>query len=261
MFNNQNVFDEATRLCRAGAAKPRRFMLWFIVAMAALAVPLHAQTLDELLDLESPATQPTEARPTGGEVGGVEPGSAMDRRLSAEQAADAFDQAVEAMGRAAARLGDNADAGLDTQRVQEEVLAKLDQIIESAQQQQSESSSSSSSSSSSQAQNQDSQAQNAGQNQPGDSKPGQTQPGQAQAQAQAQSDQQSPGGENSDRFSPGQGGPNDPQPRSLDEVRSEWGNLPPRLRDELTNGLDEPYSPVYRRLTEDYYRRLAEEAE
>ena len=45
---------------------------------------------------------------------------------------------------------------------------------------------------------------------------------------------------------------------SLEELRHEWGNLPPRLRDELNEGVSEQFSPVYRRQTEEYYRRLAE---
>ncbi|MEM8739616.1 MAG: hypothetical protein AAGG38_14230, partial [Planctomycetota bacterium] len=61
-------------------------------------------------------------------------------------------------------------------------------------------------------------------------------------------------------FSPGQVGPVAPGSGPMEEVRREWGDLPARLRDELSNGLDEPYSPVYRDLTEAYYRRLAEEA-
>jgi len=62
-------------------------------------------------------------------------------------------------------------------------------------------------------------------------------------------------------FSPGQVGPAGPaEAGPLREVRTEWGALPPRLRDELSNGLDEPFSPVYRRQTEAFYRRLAEDA-
>ena len=163
--------------------------------------------------------------------------------------AAAFIDAVRDKDRVADRLGDARDPGLDTQRIQESILARLDQLIEAAQQQQSSSSSSGSSS------NQDSSAQNAGQDSGQGSQP---QPGGAQGQAAA--GQPGGDGENPGGFSPGQVGPIDPGQGAIDEVRSEWGSLPPRLRDELTNGLDEPYSPVYRNLTEAYYRRLAEEA-
>ena len=38
----------------------------------------------------------------------------------------------------------------------------------------------------------------------------------------------------------------------------EWGNLPPRLRDELAESLSETFNPVYRAATEAFYRRIAE---
>lgn len=46
---------------------------------------------------------------------------------------------------------------------------------------------------------------------------------------------------------------------SMEELREgEWGNLPPRLRDELAESLGETFNPVYRSVTEAYYRRIAE---
>ncbi|MEM1107611.1 MAG: hypothetical protein AAGH99_02870 [Planctomycetota bacterium] len=204
-------------------------------------------TLDELLDLAPPPTQ--DAPETEQERAPAQPTDEVEARLNGQQAADAFAEAVKDMSIVAERLGDERDPGLDTQRLQESILARLDQIIEAAEQQQQSSSSSGGGGGSSS--NQDSSAQNAEQGQ----QPGGTpQPGQGQAQAQANA-----GGENPGGFSPGQVGAVDPGQGAIDEVRSEWGALPPRLRDELTNGLDEPYSPVYRSLTEAYYRRLAEE--
>ena len=41
---------------------------------------------------------------------------------------------------------------------------------------------------------------------------------------------------------------------------AEWGNLPPRTRDMVQQGVREKMSSVYRRWTEAYYRRIAEEA-
>lgn len=210
-------------------------------------------TLDELLDLAPPATDPAQPSTT------AEPPLAegVEERLAGDQIADAFVAAVRDMDRVADRLGDDRDPGLDTQRLQESIIARLDQLIEAAQQQQSSSSSSSSSGSSGSSSNQDSSAQNAGQESASAPQPGQgQQPGQGETPGQAQP----ANGENPGGFSPGQVGPLDPGQGAIDEVRSEWGALPPRLRDELTNGLDEPYSPVYRSLTEAYYRRLAEEA-
>ena len=45
----------------------------------------------------------------------------------------------------------------------------------------------------------------------------------------------------------------------IDETRIEWGNLPPRVRDQLLQGRSDKYSSHYERLTREYYRRLAEE--
>jgi hypothetical protein len=54
--------------------------------------------------------------------------------------------------------------------------------------------------------------------------------------------------------------PQDADPNSiLEETRSEWGNLPQRVRDMLLQGRKDSYSPLYKRLTEEYYKRLAEE--
>jgi hypothetical protein len=218
------------------------------------ALPQTQPTLDDLLNLPPPPPESPEAPPESPQTpedppAPAEPNEAVQQRLDGEAMTDAFQAAVADMALVADRLDPPepvpGDPGLDTQRMQESILARLDQIIEAAEQQQSSSSSSSSSSS---GQNQDSQAQNAGQ---------QPQPGTAEGQAQNHQSNRS----NDGAFSPGQVGPVAPNESALDEVRSEWGDLPPRLRDELSNGLDEPYSPVYRRLTEAYYRRLAEEAE
>lgn len=200
-------------------------------------------TLDELLNLSPPAdASPDETPPSPTESTTPGPTDDVAERLTGQQIGEAFDRAVADMDRVADRLSENADPGLDTQRLQESILSRLDQLIEAAEQ-----SSNSGGGGSGSSSNQDSSAQNAGQQpQPGNGQ----QPGQANASA----------GENPGGFSPGQVGPVDPGQGAIDEVRSEWGTLPPRLRDELTNGLDEPYSPVYRNLTEAYYRRLAEEA-
>ncbi|MEM6460143.1 MAG: hypothetical protein AAF710_12210, partial [Planctomycetota bacterium] len=138
--------------------------------------------------------------------------------------------------------------------MQESILARLDQMIEAAERQEASSSSSSSGGGSSgSSSNQDSAAENAGQTPtPGGQQPG---PGQQAGEASRSA------GENAGEFSPGQVGAVEPGQGVLDETRREWGNLPPRLREALTDGLDEPYSPVYRDETEGYYRALAEEAE
>ncbi len=58
----------------------------------------------------------------------------------------------------------------------------------------------------------------------------------------------------------------DPPPRQdgdidtiLQEGGVEWGNLPERIRQDLLQGRNDKFSSMYRRLTEEYYKRLAEE--
>ncbi len=202
-----------------------------------------APTLDDLLNLTPAPTTPP--KPTSADA----PAPAQPpAHVPTQPGGDEFNQVIADMQQAAERLGAGRDPGLDTQRLQQTILDRLDQLIAAASQQQQQNSSSSSSSSSSS----QSQQEQAGQNQ--QQQQGQRQQG-AQAQAQAQAG-----------ATPGQNG-NPAQPESgqtagaLDELRAEWGNLPPRLREELLQGHDEKFSPVYEELTEAYYRRLAEEAQ
>jgi cation transport regulator ChaB len=46
---------------------------------------------------------------------------------------------------------------------------------------------------------------------------------------------------------------------TLEEGRSEWGNLPPRIREILSQSRRDRVSALYQQATEAYYRRLAEE--
>jgi len=46
----------------------------------------------------------------------------------------------------------------------------------------------------------------------------------------------------------------------MEEGRVEWGTLPPRIRDLVQQGRRDRVSSLYLRLTEEYYRRMAEEA-
>ncbi|MEM7624967.1 MAG: hypothetical protein AAF333_05010 [Planctomycetota bacterium] len=250
MFNLSNIADHVRLGLAAGT-------------LCVITLPAAAQdqpTLDELLDLV-PDRSPTQDDTTDETNPDVKTPPMIDEaptvdgvqeRLSGEELADAFAQTVADMRKVAVRLDENDDPGLDTQRLQESILARLDQLIE-ATEQSSSSSSSSGSGSGQPSGNQDSSAQNAGQ---GEGQQTGLQPGQQNGAA-------NPGGSTASdgAFSPGSVGPINPGQGAIDELRQEWGALPPRLRDELSNGLDEPYSPVYRELTEAYYRRLAEEAE
>lgn len=161
----------------------------------------------------------------------------LARKLSAQEANEAFVQAIAQMSEAASRLENARDAGLVTQRLQEEIIAKLDALIQSSNQQ--SSSSSSSSSQQQQQQQQQPQPQPQAQNQPGST----TDPK-----------------EQNTRQSPPE--PMDPNLKQmLESASTTWGALPERVRDMLMDGLESAFSANYKSMTEAYYRRLADEAE
>lgn len=195
--------------------------------------PTRLPSLDELLGLAKPGE---EATGTGGVQLPTEPGrAALDEKLSAEEAAEAFQQAVKLMEQTADRLDPGHDLGLVTQRLQEDAVRKLDTVIAAAMQNQS---SSSSSSSSSQQQEQ------------------QQQPNQQQQQQQQSQSQENRQGEPQEGQPPGRqnGGLN-----SVELNAAAWGALPARLRDALVQGSSDRFSSIYQTMTEQYYRRLAEE--
>ncbi|MEL6498955.1 MAG: hypothetical protein AAF937_06850 [Planctomycetota bacterium] len=202
------------------------------VVSSYLGFPLFAQpagdplpTLDELLGLESAADDAADA---------VE--QELESELEqADAISDAFVEAVGLMTQSADRLADTGDAGIVTQRIQEDILKKLEQLIEDAQQGSSSSSSGSGS--------------------PQQSQQNRQQPNQRQQQQAAE--QRSDG--NPDQFSDGPAG-EAAQPGDASMNAAAWGALPERLRDALLQGSAEGYSSMYRSLTEAYYRRLAEEA-
>lgn len=204
-------------------------------AAAPKPAPKPLPSLDELL-----GTAPgTPAGPQAGPTPGTDPkpGDAdapeLDRALSGDELGELFEQAVTLMGDASQRLNAGKDAGLPTQRVQEDALRKLETLISQMQKNQS-----SSSSSKPQPQNQQRQQPN----QPRPGRPGQ-QPGP---------------GENKGEVNPParQDGALNPQ---LDSARAAWGSLPARVRDILLQGSSDRFSTRYQRLTEEYYRRLAEQ--
>ncbi len=219
----------------------------------------NAPSLDELLNLPSPATAPAPApsQPPASDAESaqrvrIDPGVA--RRLQGNQPGDLFRQALAEMGEASERLGKDRDPGEETQRLQEAVLAKLDQVIAAAEQQQQQSSSSSKSSSGKQSKSQ------AGDKRDSGSKQNQGQNGDESQNPKPGDNKSSFGkGENKGQNQIAPGGTPAVTPAALSQTRSEWGNLPARVRDELIEGLNEPYSPLYRQMTERYYRAVAEQ--
>ena len=189
------------------------------------------RSLDELLGLEE------EEDDTAG-VAQREAHEELQRRLTQQEITDAFQEAILKMHISAEQLDERFNTGLGTQRVQQEVLAKLTQLIDEAKKQQCSGSSSSSSSS-------------------GASKP------QPKPQPGKRSTSQ---GQRSEGPSSDSDAVEAPPMREgeinsvLEESRTEWGALPQRVRDALNQGRRDKYSSLYEQLTQEYYRRLAEEA-
>lgn len=185
--------------------------------------------LDALLGLE-PAPDRGAEREAISEV-------ELDRRLRGREAQQAFVQAVQQMEESATRLGNFQDTGIVTQRLQEEVIAKLDVLIRSAEEQQRQ-----------QSQSQQSQAGSQSQQQ------------QAQQQTdQTQAQQQSTG---DPRGNQQQGTPTAAElAGAIESASAAWGALPPRVREALLQGLSERFSELYAQQTEAYFRRLAEEVD
>ncbi|MEO0715799.1 MAG: hypothetical protein AAFY58_02280 [Planctomycetota bacterium] len=197
---------------------------------AARAEPIPS--LDELLGLPE-SSRPMERPDRPGIFQDDPTAGELAEKLSGEQMSQAFLQAVDLMDTTADRITRGRDPGLVTQRLQRDILRTLDQLIASSSEE--ESSSSSSSSSSEQQQQQ--------------------QPSQPQEQQQSQE----PGSDGSQESTPpgAQSGQLSPE---LAANRAAWGALPERTREALLQGSSEPFSVLYQRLTERYYRRIAEEA-
>ncbi len=186
-------------------------------------------TLDELLGLENQSDQPDQVIEDPNDA-------ALDQMLDPQQAGEAFAQAVTLMDQVARRIAENHDLSITTQRLQEDILSMLDQVIESAQNSDSQGGGGSSSSSKSSSSNQNQPNQQQAQ-----------QPGTG-SQPSSQSGESMPGG--TSQANPG------------DEIAPDgvsWGALPQRIREALSQGISDQYSELYRSITEQYYKSLAED--
>lgn len=186
--------------------------------------------LDDLLGL--PKTKPaTPETPKAADPARTE----LERELAGQRIDDQFKEAIVLMGDTASRLETGRDAGVQTQRLQEEVIKRLDMLIAAAKQQQQQQQQSSS-----QQQQQQQQQQQAQQRQ------------EAGAVAQSSADEPDEQGRRP-------GGKTEPLREMLDAASAAWGALPPRVREALLQGGDEQFSSMYEAMTEQYYRRLAEQ--
>jgi hypothetical protein len=195
-----------------------------------------------------------------------QPPSAIEESLSGAKPRDILQSALDDMARSAELL-DSREAGLPTRRAQQSVVRKLDELIATARRMQQQ-----------QQQQQQQAGQSGGAQQRRSRQGGQQQDGQSgeepgQDEPRPGSDDQSrrragdrdgagrPQGQRTDSGAqepPEAVDPTD-EMAQFDESRAEWGRLPPRVREAVRQGLRDPMSAAYRRLTQDYYRRLAEE--
>lgn len=204
-------------------------------------------SLDDLLGLEEESATEngnTEEAEGDAETDEAEPDVQVevdldDLALPTSEEGDVFQLAVADMKNAAERLSTGRDASIETQRVQQRAIIRLEQAISMAQQQQSES-------------------QSGGSPQDADTGSAQNQPRQQGQAGQQPGEGQEPGGEQANRGSVER---SEMEEELLEDRVSEWGDLPPRLRDELMQGMEDSFSQLYRQLTERYYERLAEQQE
>jgi hypothetical protein len=195
--------------------------------------PAAPPTLDELLGIED-ETDDGEAERVAEEEAQAE----LQRRLDEEEIGNAFAEALRKMALAADQLDRKFDTGLGTQRVQEEVLTKLVLLMDEAKKQQCSGASTGSPSASK-------------------SSTPKPQPGRKSGQKSQGSPSDKPASDSESTEPPPA---RDGEMNAVfDEQRSEWGNLPQRVRDMLLQGRREKFSSLYEQLTREYYRRLAEE--
>jgi len=188
-------------------------------------------SLDELLGIEEEAP---------GDEGAAESARRVGERLRERPVADDFREAIAQMRRSTELLRDAGDVGLDAQRAQLEAIRRLDALIEGAERQR-------------QRQRQRGSPSGSPEQQPSPPESSSSSSGEPQGARR-------PG-------AAAEGGEAEPPPfeeaelgRLLEEGRVEWGQLPERVRELVRQGRRDRVSSIYRRLTEEYYRRLAEEA-
>lgn len=237
--NNAAIALVSVSVCLCGSS------LWLASA--------HAEdlpSLDDLLNLDVPKTQ---NKPQADDKP-IDPDA-----VTSNQGRQALERAVTGMQKVATRMGDDRDVSLSLQRSQEKIIKDLDEVIAAAKKQQNQQQASSTSSSQSKQQEQSQKQNDTSKN---SSKRSDTQNGNTNGQQQQSASQQSKSQKGNAADTAAQMKTQQPQnaAQPIESGKVEWGSLPPRLRDELMQGTQERFSPVYEKQTEAYYRRLAEEA-
>ncbi|WP_147274389.1 hypothetical protein [Bremerella cremea] len=167
-----------------------------------------------------------------------------------------------------------------TVAMQQEIIEEINKLLEQQQQQQNQKNNSQQQQNQNQEQQQQNQQQNQQQSQQGQQQSSdqsqQSGQQQSQQQNQQQSGQPSSGSDSQPSESQMQQGKQAQEGQdSSDQLRNEavlaispeeqdalikkaWGNLPPHLRKQISNTSMERFLPKYERLTQEYFRKLAE---
>lgn len=177
----------------------------------------------------------------------------LERSLKREDLDDLASVAAESVAAATELVRDRRETGIEAQRAQAEALASIDALLDAAtrfQRQQSRSSSRSRS-------QQDGQSQASGQRRQAEGD--ESRPTQERAGARQDGEGRERSGASSD------GALEPPPPEEaiassgvLEEGRSEWGALPQRVREIMSQARKDRVSALYQQATQEYYRRLAE---
>lgn len=191
-------------------------------------------SLDELLGVPPETASHRKPAVTESETAAPKVDDALERALSPGESKELFEETVDLMSRTAARLERDQDAGAETQRQQEDILRKLDKLIDDAQKQQQ-------------------QQQSNGNSSSRDPKPNES----SQQQQQQKSQQAQRSRNSSENVAPP--GRQDGSGRNAASGTASWGGLPPHVRDALMQGFSDSFSSMYKQMTEEYYKRLAEE--
>lgn len=214
------------------------------------------KTLDELLGISG----------RGGEKAAqVQQNEKLERGLNEKSLHDLAEAAIQDMRLAQQLVSQDHDLGVGTQRVQAQALSRLDALIEAAVKFEK---SSTKKSSKSKSQNKKSESQSGSQKgQDGEKNESDDAISGAEKQANKNKDgnqnkdgSQNQGEQSGDKINP----PDFEDAQSLadtdmQEGRAEWGHLPLRIREIMSQSRRDRISALYQKATEAYYRRMAED--
>ena len=217
------------------------------------------KTLDELLGITG----------AGGEKAAqTQRKDNLERGLNEESLNDLAEAAMQDMKLAEKLVSQDHDTGIGTQRVQAQALSRLDALIDAAVKFE-KSSSKKSSKNKSQKDKSNSKPESGSQKNPDGEKTGDSDDSKKDGNKKSESNPNGEKNQESERNKNGESGDNvqppdfmdaELQPDSaLDEGRSEWGRLPQRIREIMSQSRRDRISALYQKATEAYYRRMAED--